>query len=259
MTYSPVLSLFVFMLLYLSFFYSRGWDVGTWNHHEIYAIRLANDGRPTTIPEKISMENGFLYDTVQPQDQEELNQHLLIQTCLGAGNSLLRHPVVLSELYHCAQTDTQGCKILLARARDVRNSRGSSGKGRIIGSIILYHAASQMSKYFPVEDRKTGGLVGVVSSRGAQAAPIVEGLILKSLSILIDMGFNSAQTFIVRIDSRCLAPLLVSTPFDTNSHMHLGRRSCLPTDIDKPRFSKGFGISQYQQEAYTTSRGAFFG
>ncbi|KUL83625.1 hypothetical protein ZTR_11299 [Talaromyces verruculosus] len=150
---------------------NRGWDVGNWNHHEFYAIRLANDWRPTTIPEKLAIDNGFLYDTVQPQDQEELHQHLLIQACFGAGNSLLRHPVVLSELYRCAQTDTQGCKILLARAKD-------------------------MSKYFPVEDRKTGGLVGVVSSRGAQAVSIVEGLILKSLSILIDMGFNGVQTFI---------------------------------------------------------------
>ena len=186
----------------------RGWDVGNWNHHEFYAIRLANDWRPTTIPEKLAIDNGFLYDTVQPQDQEELHQHLLIQACFGAGNSLLRHPVILSELYRCAQTDIQGCKILLARARDVRNSRSSSGKGRIIGSIILYHASSQMSKYFPVEDRKTGGLVGVVSSRGAQAVSIVEGLILKSLSILIDMGFNSVQTFIVRLEPHHIAPLL---------------------------------------------------
>lgn len=107
---------------------------------------------------------------------------------------------MLSELYHCAQTDTQGCKILLARARDVRNPGSASGKGKIIGSIILYHASSQISKYFPVEDRKAGGLAGVVSSRGAQAVPIVEGLILKSFSILIDMGFNSAQTFIVRFE-----------------------------------------------------------
>lgn len=65
-----------------------------------------------------------------------------------------------------------------------------------------------MSKYFPVEDRKTGGLVGVVSSRGVQAVPIVEGLILKSLSILIDMGFNSVQTFIVSFEPHHIAPLL---------------------------------------------------
>jgi hypothetical protein len=65
-----------------------------------------------------------------------------------------------------------------------------------------------MSKYFPVEDRKTSGLVGVVSSRGAQAVSIVEGLILKSLSILIDMGFNSVQTFIVRLEPHHIAPLL---------------------------------------------------
>lgn len=207
--FPPVLSLVVFIsAILIKLFYCRGWDVGNWNHHEFYAIRLANGWRPTTIPEKIAIDNGFLYDTVQPQDQEELNQHLLVQTCFGAGNSLLRHPVILSELYRCAQTDTQGCKILLARARDVRNSRSSSGKGRIMGSIILYHASSQMSKYFPVEDRKISGLLGVVSSRGGQAVPIVEGLILKSLSILIDMGFNSVQTFIVRSDTHHIVPLL---------------------------------------------------
>jgi hypothetical protein len=103
-----------------------------------------------------------------------------------------------------------------------------------------------MSKYFPVEDRKTGGLAGVVSSRGAQAVPIVEGLILKSLSILIDMGFNSAQTFIVRFEPHHIArfseaplPQLDLRSFDTNSGMHLGRRFRLPTDLSKPRFSEG--------------------
>lgn len=57
-----------------------------------------------------------------------------------------------------------------------------------------------MNRYFPVEDKKTGGLVGLVASRGAQALPIVEGLIAKSIMILIEMGFNSAQTFIVSIE-----------------------------------------------------------
>ncbi|EED12811.1 conserved hypothetical protein [Talaromyces stipitatus ATCC 10500] len=177
---------------------NRGWDVGSWNHHDFYAIRLATDSLPTMVPEKSAVDNGLLYDTIQPQDQEELNQHLLIQTCFGASSSLLHHPVVLSELYRCAQTDSQGCKILLARTRDARNSGCLSGKGKIIGSMILYHASSQMSKYFPVEDRKTGGLVGVVSLQGAQAVPIVEGLIRKALHILIDIGFNNAQTFIIQ-------------------------------------------------------------
>lgn len=238
-------SLGAFIVLYLSSCY-RGWDVGNWNHHEFYAIHLVNDWHPISTPEKIAIDNGFLYDTVQTQDHEELNQHLLIQTCFGAGNSLLRHPVVLSELYRCAQADTQGCKILLARAKNVGNSRSSSGKGKIIGSIVLYHASSQMSKYFPVEDRKTGGLVGVVSSRGAQAVSIVEGLILKSLSILIDMGFNSVQTFIVSLSSftkpHCWVRLMSSLPphLSTNSGTHSGGRSCLPTDIGEPRVSKGF-------------------
>ncbi|RAO70704.1 uncharacterized protein BHQ10_006716 [Talaromyces amestolkiae] len=78
---------------------NRGWDVGNWDHHDFYAIRLVNDWQPISTPEKIAIDNGFFYDTVQTQDHEELNQHLLIQTCFGAGNSLLRHPVVLSELY----------------------------------------------------------------------------------------------------------------------------------------------------------------
>jgi beta-N-acetylhexosaminidase len=155
------------------------------------------------LAEKIALNNSYQYDSIQPQDKEELDHHLLVQTCYGAGISSLRHPVVLSELYRTAQADPQGCKILLAR--EARSMDNGSGKGKIIGSIILYHGSSKMNKYFPTEDRKTGGLVGVVAMRGAKGAPIVEGLISKSILILIEMGFVSAQTFIVRLNNQFLS------------------------------------------------------
>lgn len=172
--------------------------MGNWNHHEFYTIRPLSDWRPSVLPENIALDNGFQYDSIQVQDQDELEHHLLMQACYGAGDSSLRHPVVLSELYRTALADPQGCKILLAR--DVRSPDAGSGfgKGKIIGSLILYHGSSKMNKYFPTEDRETSGLACVVAIRGDQGVPIVEGLISKAILILIEMGFSSAQSFIVR-------------------------------------------------------------
>lgn len=225
---------------------SRGWDAGNWNHHDFYAIHLGKDWNRTTNPENIASDNGFVYDSVQAQDREDLHQHLLVQTCFGAGNSLLRHPVVLSELYRSAQNDPQGCKILLARSKDVRHATNIRGKGSIIGSIILYHASSQMSRYFPLEDRKFGGLLGVVAARGPSATPVIDGLISKSLSILIEMGFSRAQTFIV-------SDLTLQSVPKTKliRDMCPGRRLSISSKSSQPGISEGIRVSQYQPQDST--------
>ena len=222
--------------------------MGNWNHHEFYTIRLSSDWHPAILPESITSNGNYQYDSIQIQDKEELDHHLLVETCYGAGNSSLRHPVVLSELYRTAQADPQGCKVLLAR--ETRNADSSGGKGRIIGSIILYHGSSKMNKYFPTEDRKTGGLVGIVAIRGAEGIPIVEGLISKSILVLIEMGFINAQTFIVRLTGHASH---LFYPMHTDVELSLDRRSRVSPNIGKPRFPENIRISQYQQKSGITS------
>lgn len=123
------------------------------------------------------------------KDEEELGQHLLMGTGFGVGSSALGHPVVTSDLYRRAQADRQGCKIVLAR-----NARN----GKIIGSIILYHSLSQINPFFPVDEKQTGGLAGIVVSGTPDAVSVVHGLVTKSAMVLIEMGFLGAQIFVVR-------------------------------------------------------------
>lgn len=111
-------------------------------------------------------------------------------TGFGVGSSALSHPVVTSDLYRRAQADPQGCKIVVAR-----NARN----GKIIGSVILYHSLSQINSFFPVDEKQTGGLAGIVVSGVADAISVVHGLVTKSAMILIEMGFLGAQIFVVRV------------------------------------------------------------
>lgn len=124
------------------------------------------------------------------KDEEELGQHLLMGTGFGVGSSALSHPAVTRDLYRRAREDLQGCKIVLAR-----NARN----GKIIGSVILYHSLSQINPFFPVDEKQTGGLAGIVVSETADAVSVVHGLVTKSAMILIEMGFLGAQIFVVRV------------------------------------------------------------
>jgi beta-N-acetylhexosaminidase len=168
----------------------RGWDVGNWNHHEFYAIRLLRNWKPSTLPEKVTLNHEFKYDLMYAKDEEELGQHLLMGTGFGVGSSALGHPAVISDLYRRAQADTQGCKIVLAR---------NAHSGKIIGSVVLYHSLSQINPFFPVDEKQTGGLAGIVVSGTLDAASVVHGLVTKSAMILNEMGFLGAQIFIVRV------------------------------------------------------------
>ncbi|KAH8696741.1 glycoside hydrolase superfamily [Talaromyces proteolyticus] len=206
---------------------NRGWDVGNWNHHEFHAIRLLRDWKATTSPEKIASSHGFKYDPICARDEDELNHHLLMGTGFGVANSALRHPVIITDLYRRARADIQGCKIVLAR--DIRNNK-------IIGSIILYHSSSQINPFFPVHDKQTGGLAGIVVSSNSQAASVVHGLVAKSATVLVEIGFLSAQIFIVR--SFFFLSCFISSYTDNT-----GGRLRIPCDFGKYWLSTGIGVS----------------